>query len=341
MSGLSEFFLTLIGSTSDNDSGENNDGSEENAPERNNRSDTVRATDINPAFTLISQALELDNTDETEEEELTKRIGELLNQFDEIRIGVNDSGEFIESDDLKGKTTLILDPEQVPEDRRDAGQEVIPKLHEEVGGFSTPSMSPFVYSYRQSNGKEYIDQISEFYETKIPPVYVSMIEDSLMLALATKTQDLSWSEVRQRRRGIRDKYHNDAAFPLSSLCAAGYLDKGGLLYELYDEIVNKEEQSVDVYRDTFVKYVRNRPFVVFVKYDDTKEDIYDDFFAKLLRLDNYDREIKFIDIRGKGEENHEKIEEAVELIEEHHDPVQYDQMNIDRDLVIRIDVTQL
>lgn len=216
MSGLSEFFLTLIGSTSDNDSGENNDVSEENAPEKNNRSDTVRATDISPAFTLISQALELDNTDETEEEELTERIGELLNQFDEIRIGVNDSGEFIESDDLKGKTTLILDPEQVPEDRRDAGQEVIPKLHQEVGGFSTPSMSPFVYSYRQSNGKEYIDQISEFYETKIPPVYVSMIEDSLMLALATKTQDLSWSEVRQRRRGIRDKYHNDAAFPLSS-----------------------------------------------------------------------------------------------------------------------------
>lgn len=114
-----------------------------------------------------------------------------------------------------------------------------------------------------------------------------------------------------------------------------------MLYELYDEIVNKEEQSVDVYRDTFVKYVRNRPFVVFVKYDDTKEDIYDDFFAKLLRLDNYDREIKFIDIRGKGEENHEKIEEAVELIEEHHDPVQHDRMNIDRDLVIRIDVTQL
>lgn len=327
MSNLSDFIIELFCGP------EESDRSTSEESDRSSHVHTVGFDNVD----IICSILNIDRVERMDNEEFREQIEESIEQYDQIRIGVNPSGEFTQLDHENGISIMTIDPEQAPEDRQKAAQELLPEVHEERDGFSTPSASPFVYSYRQEGAEEYIDEIKAFYQGKLPSPYPDMIEDCLMLKLATETRGLSRMEVRERRSQIKSEYHTHDAIPLSSLCSAGYLGEGNFLYELYDEIVNKEGQPLSTYREKFLKYVRERPFVVFVEYNDTVTEVYDKFLRKNVRLGNYQRDIGFVDIRGTGEDNHEKIEDTINMIEEHHDQIKYKKRTIGRDLTVRFD----
>lgn len=89
----------------------------------------------------------------------------------------------------------------------------------------------------------------------------------------------------------------------------------------------------------FATLVSSKPFVVFVKTEDTPQEVYDAVLMKVLRGTEYDVDVDFVDVRGINRTNHRTIEDAVAELEDDYGDLSYDRRTDGRELVVRIDAT--
>ncbi|WP_141213588.1 hypothetical protein [Halorubrum sp. C191] len=259
--------------------------------------------------------------------------------IDSLHICENNSGHVFLLNDSNENVELFVDPENVEDESREESLRVFWELHSAFDGFIIDALANYILAYKRGNGDEYIDRVCQFYEGKVPHEYLMMIEDSMMLRLGTEEFDSTLDEIRDRKRQIKETYENHDAYAVASLCSAGYLDRGGLFWTLYEEKIKNGEYTDSDYEEWFLKYVRKTPFVVFVKREDSAMDVYDALIGRSWRMHRYDVDFDYIHIRGRGPDNHKTINEMLtsKEITENHPNLIYEKEIVDGELIVNID----
>lgn len=264
--------------------------------------------------------------------------GLLPNDYDRVVFGDLPPGDIYRVREEKGEIILIVDISEADSGDWEAAKPALLEEFTKSGGISVGTASPIVSAFRSEEGQQYIRKIISFYEEKVPPRILTMIRESLVLRLAMESDNLQYEEVQRRKRQIA-KY-GDEGFAIASLCSAGYLDEGRIFWDLYHSLVAEGDYTEDDYENIFLKLVRELPFVVFVKYEDKPQDIYDNVVGKSIAIDSLDY-IQFLDVRGMGERNQAKIHRAIEMLEEYHENIEYEKYETDDELVVRVQPTSV
>lgn len=255
---------------------------------------------------------------------------------DSVRFGALPPGTPVDFRERGDRSELVVDPEKAEDASWREAKPALRGAWREAGEASLESAYPFVSSVRRSLDDGYVDDVCDFFRPKIPFRFYKMVENALYLNQAVADQDVSRREVRRRKSQIADRY-GDEAYAVASLCSAGYFDEGRFFRELYRSM---EGDGSDVeYGDLFTTLVSNKPFVVFVKTEDTPQEVYDAVLMKVLRGTEYDVEVDFVDVRGINRTNHRTIEEAVARLADDYGDLSYDRRTDGRELVVRIDAT--
>lgn len=255
---------------------------------------------------------------------------------DGVRFGELPAGKPLDLQRRDEGVELVVDPEEAKDANWEETKPALRSAWQEVGEISLDSAYPFVSSIRQSVDDEYIDDVCDFFRPKVPFRYYKMIESSLYLNQAVADRDVSRREVRRRKKQISDRYGNEA-YAIASLCSAGYFDGDRFFRDLYHDM--KAAGSDSDYAETFVTLATNKPFVVFVKTEDTAQEVYDTVLMKNLRRKEYDADVDFIDVRGINPTNHQTIEEAVSRLNDDYENLSYERRSTDHEMVVRIDAT--
>lgn len=103
----------------------------------------------------------------------------------------------------------------------------------------------------------------------------------------------------------------------------------------------KEGYGVDSYDSVFRTMILRKPFVAYAKDSQSSEELTDIILGKITRLPNYDIPLPYIDIRGIGRSNHQKIRTAMETVENEHEEIEYDERLGDEELIVRIDADSI
>lgn len=237
---------------------------------------------------------------------------------------------------------LIIDPEHLKE--QDEWKEIAkPALKEgwiETGAVSTKRAYPILLQAERNITDEKISNIKGFFSGKIFTSDYQLLQSSLTIDRimnADKDVGMTDEELKQRKRQLANKYH-EGAFSLPSMCTSGYFDEGELFRQVYEEMDENAEYDVGDYDSVFRKMVMNKPFVAYAMDSQSTEELTDIIHGKISRLPNYNIPIPYIDIRGIGTTNHQKIRTAMESIEEEYSEIEYDERVGDRELIVRIDV---
>lgn len=171
--------------------------------------------------------------------------------------------------------------------------------------------------------KQDIEDVCEFFEPPVlQPKQHRMLEEAYHVSTYFAEFDVSYDEEQRRRRQLGDKF-DDLAMNLPSLCSAGYLDEGGLFRDMYREF----EPDHEAYQELFDKFVKYRPFVVFVRGNTAASEIYDLIIQKSRHLDDIGSEFDnvhipgIIHVRGIGPTTREKIMSGQKILRERHSDV--------------------
>ncbi|MFB6215705.1 MAG: hypothetical protein ABEJ72_01870 [Candidatus Aenigmatarchaeota archaeon] len=174
-------------------------------------------------------------------------------------------------------------------------------------------------SIKEDASKDRIEETLEFFRPKIPDRHLNALEAALYLREAWERDE----PIDKKKQDIVEKYGPEGR-SIANLCTAGYFDEGGYLRQLYQEMKESEDWKEGNYQEEFVEIVKNEPFSVFVSWTHGKEQVKSKIVNKLLKYKKYGVDVKFIDVRGIGEENKEKIQDAMESLEEQVDNIEYD-----------------
>jgi hypothetical protein len=243
------------------------------------------------------------------------------------------------------KSELVIDPENL--EGEDEWEEVVkPGLKagwREERAVSTKRAYPILLQAERNITDEKINDIKEFFDGKIFSSDYLLLQSSLTLDRAMNADDgtgMTNDELKRRKRNLAEKYH-DAAFSLPSMCTSGYFDDGELFRQVYEEMDESTEHSVSNYDSVFRKMITHKPFVAYAKDSQSASELTDIVRGKIARLPNYDIPLPFIDVRGIGRSNHQKIRAAMESIEEECEKIEYDERVGDEELIVRIDAASI
>lgn len=235
---------------------------------------------------------------------------------------------------------LVLDSETL--DRQGEWEEVSkPGLKsgwEEEGFVATESAYPILLQAERNITDEKITEIKDFFEGKIFTTDYLLLQSSLTIDQVMNARDepgLTNDELRSRKRQLANKYH-DAAFTLPSLCTSGYFDQGEIFRDVYETMAGHDEYDVSNYDSVFRMMISNRPFVAYARESLSENELADIIRGKINRLPNYEIPLPYIDIRGIGNSNHQKIRTAMETVTEENEDIEYDERVGDEELVVRI-----
>lgn len=245
----------------------------------------------------------------------------------------------------ENKNELVIDPENLQ--GQDEWEGVVkPGLKagwEEKKAVSTKRAYPILLQAERNISDEKISNIKEFFEEKIFTNDYLLLQSSLTLDRAMNADDeerMTDEELKRRKRNLADKYH-DAAFSLPSMCTSGYFDEGELFRQVYTEMQDNSEYDVDNYDSVFRKMILRKPFVAYAKDSQSEEELVDIIRGKIARLPSYNMPLPYLDIRGIGNQNHQKIRTAMETIEDEHNEIEYDERLGDDELIVRIDADSI
>jgi len=214
---------------------------------------------------------------------------------------------------------------------------------EEEGAVSTESAYPILLQAERNITDEKIIEIKAFFERKVFTSDYLLLQSSLTIDQVMNAADRSgWSneELKSRKQQLANKYH-DAAFTLPSLCTSGYFDEDGLFREVYETMTEREEYDVSNYDSVFRTMISDRPFVAYARESLSENELIDIIRGKINRLPSYDIPLPYIDVRGIGSSNHQKIRTAMETIEEENENIVYDERVGNEELVVRIDADSI
>lgn len=214
---------------------------------------------------------------------------------------------------------------------------------EKEGTVSTESAYPILLQAERNITDEKIAEIKSFFEGKIFTSDYLLLQSSLTIDRVMNARDKpGWTdeELKSRKRQLADKYH-EAAFTLPSLCTSGYFDENGLFREVYETMVEFDEYDASNYDSVFRTMISKRPFVTYARESLSENELTDIIRGKINRLPEYEIPLPYIDVRGIGRSNHQKIRTAMETIEEEHESIEYDERVGNEELVVRIDANSI
>jgi len=245
----------------------------------------------------------------------------------------------------EAKNELVIDPENL-HDENEWEEVVKPGLKagwKAERAVSTRSAYPILLQAERNIDDEKIADIKDFFANRIFTSDYLLLQSSLTIDRAMNADDeegMTNEELKRRKRNLADKYHN-AAFSLPSMCTSGYFDEGELFRRVYDQMDERQEYDVDNYDSVFRKMILGKPFVAYAKDSQSSEELTDIVRGKIARLPNYDIPLPYIDIRGIGRSNHQKIRTAMESVEDERTEIEYDERVGEDELVVRIDADSI
>lgn len=207
------------------------------------------------------------------------------------------------------------------EDAKEIGSE---SANEEAAAIETASQA------------EEIDDTLSFFLPLISETHTRILEAALHLREQWENQHMPTERMRDRRKDIAERF-GEESYAILNLCSAGYFDEGRYLHELYREMRDEPDYREGDFRDAFEEIVEHQPFTVFVSGGQSVEEIQGEVRDKLERYKRYNVEVRFVDVRGIGYENRQKIEESIERLHDQLDGFHIKLVNDEPERVVRID----
>lgn len=244
-----------------------------------------------------------------------------------IEQGQQESPAVVEDDEL------IVDVEAVDEENRDDIREIMREAWDEEGELLSSS------AYEQKEAieaaeEEEIEETLSYFRPKISDHHVRILRAALYLR--EMLPYLPRDQALERKRDVREKFGPEA-YPIISLCSAGYFDEGGYLRELYEEMQSSSDYKEGDYREVFSEIIQNQPFTVFVSVHQSSDQIKAEIKDKLSKFHKYQVDFRFVDVRGIGSQCQEIIESAMDGLENELDNIGYRTRIEDNELRVRID----
>lgn len=245
----------------------------------------------------------------------------------------------------KNNRELVIDPENF--ENEDEWEDVVkPGLkagwkHE--GAVSTQSAYPILLQAERNITDEKISDIKQFFQDKIFSSDYLLLQSSLTIDRAMNAEEgarMTDSELRERKRNLAEKYH-EGAYSLPSMCTSGYFDEDQLFRQIFQKMGSNPDYNTNNYKSVFRELVISKPFVVYVNETQSTEELVDVIRGKITRLPNDDIPLPYLDIRGIGRTNHQKIRQAMENINDEYNRIEYDERLGGEELVIRIDADSI
>ena len=231
----------------------------------------------------------------------------------------------------------IVDVGEFDSENRERAQEALVQEWESVEELFRESTAQDKQALEASFGDEKIADTLDYFRPLIPKHYFGTLEAALHMRKQMEMMDSpprDW--VRARRKDIAERYDGHT-YQVVNLCSAGYFDEGRYLRELYEEMRQDEEYREGDYADVFEQIVAHRPFTIFVSSGDQVSDVKQEIYSTVQNRERHDVNIEFIDVRGMGKRNREKIQEAVKRIAGEAGDFDVSVRNERPELVLRID----
>ena len=243
------------------------------------------------------------------------------------------------------RNELIIDPENLeePEEWDTVVKPGLKKGWREEGAVSTREAYPILLQAERNVNDEKISGIKDFFSDKIFTSDYLLLQSSLVIDRAMNAEEGEWmtdEELKQRKQELAEKYH-DASYSLPSMCTSGYFDEGELFRQVYQKMGREPQYDVDDYDSVFRKMILHKPFVAYAMNSQSEKELLDIVLGKISRLSDYDIPLPYVDVRGIGKSNHQKIRNVMEAVEEQHEGVKYDERVGDEELVVRIDAQSI
>jgi len=228
--------------------------------------------------------------------------------------------------EVDGVVRLVIDPANIDYETRIALSEDMDGVLQEANGFPMASAAGIAEAVKGEAGKEYVDEIVNFYKGKVPPRFRQPLIQGMALRVAEDNNPMERWEVKKRKREAAKAHEKRGhkrpeAYNTASLCSSGYFDPERLFQRLYRNQVELGNWSDGDYATAFEELVCDKPFVVFVESGMSYKEAYHAMVGKSIEIDEYMAPLKYIDIRGKGHRAQETVEEVAEYLEKHHDNI--------------------
>ena len=231
----------------------------------------------------------------------------------------------------------IVDIGEFDSENRERAQEALVQEWESVEELFRESTAQDKQALEASFGDEQIADTLDYFRPLLPKHYFGTLEAALHMRKQMEMMDSpprDW--VRTRRKDIAERYDGHT-YQVINLCSAGYFDEGRYLRELYEEMRQDEEYREGDYADVFKQIVAHRPFTIFVSSGDEVSDVKQEIYSTVQNRERHDVNIEFIDVRGMGKRNREKIRQAVKRIAGEAGDFDVSIRNETPELVLRID----
>lgn len=238
----------------------------------------------------------------------------LVNEGD-YEVVVNDDlpdNKYAKIESRRGEDTLIFDHTNLPGPVLDDFTRRIKRIHKSQNGFELEHR----FGIKDAVNDPSVDQVYNRWKNRIPPKYLPVLEQALILRVTERQQDIDQNTVYEWRGEVADGYgdrgHDPAdAQTLISMCSTGYFDENDVFDMMYTDMVENGSTSIDEFQSLFDKYVSESPFAVFVRSDGrSTEDICKELSEKLSIINEWDGTPGFVEVCGKGEDAHETVRQV-------------------------------
>lgn len=241
----------------------------------------------------------------------------IINKGQEEPISLSDDGESVNIDIDKIK-------ESAGEDK---AHELIRQVKDEEENIWREDTEKDVESVKNSRSSEEIRDALDFFKKVISEKHLKALEASLYMREAWQKRE---EHVESRKEDIIEKF-GDEGRRISNLCSAGYFDEGGYLRELYQRMSQSEGYKEGDFRKKFNEIVMNEPFSVFVSHSEPESNILSKVKQKLRKYKKYGVRVDFVDVRGIGEYNVEKIENVMNKLDNELESIKYTELEDDKE----------
>lgn len=275
----------------------------------------------------------------------------LISEGEYYRIHAGDlpAGQYAEIKKMRGISTLVFDPENIPAEILLEARETFNQTYEDLDGFALEGRGSIAAAIRSGEADQLFERIYDYYEYKIPRRFLPVLEDAITLRVVEQNENISQGELYDWRGEIADNHKDRTHDPkeaqnLISLCSAGYFDEGEYFKDLYATMVVDGPWDDRQYEEVFEKYVKNKPFVVFTKSDDMDyEEVCTLAIDKSIKLNKYPAPPGYIDLCAKGSDAIATIERAFEELQENHPGMLHERIKQEdrNQYIIRLDVDSL
>lgn len=235
----------------------------------------------------------------------------------------------------------IIDVGELNEEQYERAQDALKAEWESAEEIFRDSTARDKQALEEGVKDEGIQETLSYFRPIIAEHYANTLEAALQMRHQEAVMDNvpdGWA--RERRKDIAETYDGHT-YQVINLCSAGYFDEGRYLRQLYEEMREEDGYKEGDYAEVFNQIVAHRPFTIFVSTGQQVSDVKDEIYSTVENRERYKVDIEFIDVRGMGQENREKIQEAIKLAADEVGDFQVDVRSERPEMVIRIDPDSL